>query len=203
MGFRHPLRFVSVDSVGEAPGVEGSFRQVARNHVTHTKTAQQIFQTVSIPFWLNNSWYRLVAGQFGVRSTNPVTGKISQPLRALDSFIARGPAFTERSLGKGKLWMNAFIAGHLVAIRDWWRRNFQSAAGNVATARNGNSSSCCSVAGYLSVPAPTIPPTTAATRTVITATATDTAASKRKPSIVRVIRVRRRYRACDGFPRAT
>jgi hypothetical protein len=53
----------SVDSVGEALGVECSFRLVARNHVTHTKTAQHMFQTVSIPFWLNKRWSRLVAEQ--------------------------------------------------------------------------------------------------------------------------------------------
>jgi hypothetical protein len=35
----------------------GSFRR-ARNHVTHTKTAQQMFQKVSIRSWLNNSWSR-------------------------------------------------------------------------------------------------------------------------------------------------
>ena len=62
---RYPLRFVPVDSVGEAPGVEGSFRR-ARNHVKHTKTAQQIFQRVSIRFWLNNSWSHFVAEQISV-----------------------------------------------------------------------------------------------------------------------------------------
>ena len=129
--------------------------------------------------------------KFGVRSAKPDTERISQPLREFDSFIAPG------SLRKGKLWMNALIAGYVVAIRAWCRRNFQSAARNVATAeataRNGNSFSCFSAAVYFSVPAPTNPPTTtAAARTAIIATATDMAASKRKPSIVRVIRVRRR-----------
>jgi hypothetical protein len=202
-GFRQPLRFVSADSVGEASGVEGSFRR-ARNHVKPTKTAQQMFQKVSIPFCFNKGWSPLVAGQFDVRSINPVTGKISQPSRALDCFIARGGRSRERSPGKGKLWMNANIAGHLVAILAWWRRNFQSAAQTVAsagaTARNGNLSSCFSAADCFSVPAPTIPLTTTATRTVITATATDTTASKWKPSIVRVIRVRRRHPACEAFP---
>jgi hypothetical protein len=101
-----------------------------------------------------------------------------------------------RVTAERELWMNAFIAVQVVAIRAWWRRNFPLAAGNVATAgatvRNGNSFSW-SAAGFFSGPAPTIrPTTTAAARTVITATATDMAASKRKPSIVRVIRVRRR-----------
>lgn len=136
----------------------------------------------------------LVAEQIWVRTAKPVTGEISQPLREFDSFIC------PESLRKGKPWMNAFIAGHVVAIRAWWRRNFQSAARNIATAgataRSGHSSSCYSVAGCLSVPAPAIPPTRP-TNIAITATATDTAANKRKPSIVRVIRVRRLHRARD------
>ena len=90
MGSRHRLRFVSVDSVGEAPGVECSFRQIARHHVTHRKTAQHMFQTVSIPSWLNKRWSRLVAEQFGVRCAEPVTERISQPLRQFHSFIAPG-----------------------------------------------------------------------------------------------------------------
>jgi hypothetical protein len=186
----YPLRFVPVDSVGEAPGVEGSFRR-ARNQVTHTKTAQQIFQRVSIRFWLNNSWRCLVAGQIW-------DGKFRNHCGRSTVSLPEARRSTERSLRKGKLWMNAFIAGQVVAIRAWWRRNFQSAR-NVATAgvtgRNGNSSSHFSAAGYFSMPAPTIRPTTTAARTVITATATDTAASKQKPSIVRVIRFRRPHRA--------
>jgi hypothetical protein len=181
-------RFVSLGSVGEAPGVEGSFRR-ARNHVRHTKIAQHMFQKVSIRFWLNNGWSRWLQDNFGVPCTNPFAGKIPQPLREFDSFIGRRPASNKTVTAKRELWMNAFIAGHLVAIRAWWRQNFQSA-------RNGNASSCCSVAGYLSVPAPKIPRTTTAARTVITATVTDTVATKRKPTIVRIIRFRRRHRAC-------
>jgi hypothetical protein len=100
-----------------------------------------------------------------------------------------------RVTGGRKLWMNPFFAGRVAAIRTWWRRSFQSVARNVAaagvTARKGNSFSSCTAADYYSVPAPTIP-RTITRRIVITATATDMAESKRKPSIVRVIRVRHR-----------
>jgi hypothetical protein len=53
------------------------------------------------PFWFNNSWSHLVAGQIGVRSPKPVTGKISQPLRALEVSLAEDRRSRERSLGKG------------------------------------------------------------------------------------------------------
>jgi hypothetical protein len=43
------------------PRVVRSLRHVARNHVTPTKKAQQMFQKVSIPFWFNKGWSRLVA----------------------------------------------------------------------------------------------------------------------------------------------
>lgn len=189
--------FVSEDPGGGGEGVDRSVRPPARNHVRQTKTAKHMFQKVSIAFLVEQE-----LEPFGCRTnlsspTKPVTGKISQPFRAFDSFIVLGPGSRRRVTAKGNLaWMNAFIAGHVVAIRAWWRRNLQSAARNVAIARaparNGNSFSCYSVADFLSVPAPAIPTTTAADRTVITGTATATAASKRKPSIVRVVRVRRR-----------
>jgi hypothetical protein len=148
-----------------------------------------MFQKVSIGFWLNNRWSRWLQDNLVFAAQTRLREKIPQPLREFDSFIGRRPASNKTVTAKRGLWMNAFIAGHLAAIRAWWRQNFQSA-------RNGNSSSCCSVAGYLSVPAPKIPRTTTATPTVITATVTDTVATKRKPTIVRITRFRRRHRAC-------
>ncbi|MEN3370638.1 MAG: hypothetical protein V7609_2781 [Verrucomicrobiota bacterium] len=95
--------------------------------------------------------------------------------------------------------MNTFVARNAGAIWDWWHRNFQSAEyrphPSEAVSRDGLLSRSFSVARSLEAAAPMIPPTITA-GAVITATAADTAASKRKPSIVRVIRVRRRRWAC-------
>ena len=93
--------------------------------------------------------------------------------------------------------MNAFIAGCSGAIREWWRRKIQLITGRAITAgasTNGHGTLSWSDAGYSSWDVPAIRAKTATGRTT-TATATDITASKRKVSIVRIIRVRRRGRA--------
>jgi hypothetical protein len=90
--------------------------------------------------------------------------------------------------------MNAFIARSAAAIRDWWHLNFQSESHRhpeEAVSGNGNLSCSFSVARCLEAAAPMIPPTTIAGPAVI-GMAREADASKPRPSIVRVIRVRRR-----------
>jgi hypothetical protein len=62
-----------------------------------------MFQTVSIPFWFNKGWRRLVAREIWWSLRNAGTGEISQPIQAFDSFIARGPASKRTVTGKREI----------------------------------------------------------------------------------------------------
>jgi hypothetical protein len=92
--------------------------------------------------------------------------------------------------------MKTFRVRSAAAIRDWWHQNLQSAKSGTGVALvasgNGNSASCFSGAHYFAAPARMTIPPPITPNTGITATATDMDASKWKPSIVRIIRVRRR-----------
>ena len=100
--------------------------------------------------------------------------------------------------------MKAFFARGVMAIRDWWKRNFQlttdsNRAGQVASGK-GNWFSFFSAAR--SAPAPMIPRQTI--RITNIGTEPDMGANKSRPSIVRVIRtirVRRRRPHPAGEPR--
>jgi hypothetical protein len=95
--------------------------------------------------------------------------------------------------------MNAFFARGATAIRDWCHRNVQPAKygadASQAASGKGNWSCFFSAARFLTVPAPMIQrptiPSTANTGTGMDAT-------KAKPSIVRIIRVRRRRPAGES-----
>lgn len=97
--------------------------------------------------------------------------------------------------------MNAFFSRGVTAIRDWCHRNFQSAELNAVTGQaasgEGNWSFFSSAARFLTAPAPMIPRLTIPSSTN-TVTGAGMAATKAKPSIVRIIRVRRRRPAGES-----
>jgi len=84
---------------------------------------------------LTRSGVVLLQEKFGVRSIKPVREIFrNQSGRSTVSF-PEGRRPGERSLGKGKLWMNAFIAGHVVRFRFGSVETFNGQQGTLPSRR--------------------------------------------------------------------
>ncbi|MEY2521289.1 MAG: hypothetical protein QOF24_3048 [Verrucomicrobiota bacterium] len=146
-------------------------------------------------FWLNSGWGDWLQNKSGSRSMSRCKRNFATISGGARFHCGMAGVPKGRSLGKGNfVCMNAFIVRSAVAIRNRWHRNFQSESHRhpeEAASRNGNLSCSFSVARCWEAAAPMIRPTTTPS-TVITVMAREADASKPRPSIVRVIRVRRR-----------
>jgi hypothetical protein len=98
--------------------------------------------------------------------------------------------------------MNTFFARGASAIRNWCHRNFPSSecSADASQAASGKGNRSCFFSGAHSAPAPRIQRPTIPS-TANTGTGAAVGASKAKPSIVRIIRVRRRRRRPAGESR--
>ena len=114
-------------------------------------------------------------------------------LRRLSLIEGQRSAVERSHSWRVKLCIKALFVRGAAAIRDWWHQSLQCGIDAALTASgNENSASCFSAARYFLAPARTTIPPPITPATGITATAAAIAASKWKPSIVRIIRVRRR-----------
>jgi hypothetical protein len=108
----------------------------------------------------------------------------------------------DRSWRTTLLCMNAFFAHRVTAIRDWCHRTFQTTecSADASQAASGKGNWSCFFSAAHSAPAPMIQRPTILNTTNI-GTGADMDANKWKPSIVRIIRVRRRRRRPAGESR--
>ena len=169
----------------------------------HFRRMHQRFQKHPSPSCLNTGEDRLVTYKTCRSYAGACFERVVTNLGCRRSFLSERPrvlkGFGHHSRRTTLICMNAFFARGVTAMRDWWHRNFQSAhySAVASQAASGKGNWSCSFSAAHSAPAPMIPRPTVP-GIVNTGTAAAMGASKAKPSIVRIIRVRRRRPAGEA-----
>jgi hypothetical protein len=164
----------------------------------HQERAAKTPESIHRPLF-DTGWGGLVAHEI-CRSPSPAvrSQKVVTISGCARSFILGGDGQSRREIS---ICMSAFFGHGVAAIWGWWHRTFQSAESSAIAGPTafGKENLSWFFSAALSAPAPMIP--RPIMRTIASIGTGADMANKWKPSIVRVIRIRRRRPACESrFP---